>query len=72
MTKHEPLTSGTKICRTCQKEKHVLEFASNPNYKDGLVPDCRECFNKKDRHRESFRRKKHINYYPAYDGYGYD
>ena len=56
MADHEPRLTGTKVCRTCGEEKHVLAFNANRRSKDGLLGSCRDCRNKKarrQRHRES-------------------
>ena len=32
-----------KICRTCKKEKELIEFKKNPMYKDGYDTQCKSC-----------------------------
>jgi len=36
----------TKKCSTCSKRKSLLEFGRNPETKDGLSSNCRDCRNK--------------------------
>lgn len=33
----------TKVCRTCNKEKHFDAFGNRPDSKDGKVNQCRDC-----------------------------
>ena len=43
---HEPRCSGTKRCRSCMRELHVLAFAADSENLDGLHGTCRECTSK--------------------------
>jgi hypothetical protein len=42
-----PPISGTKHCRGCGRDCHVLAFAANRSSGDGLAGECRECMNRR-------------------------
>lgn len=42
-----------KFCWSCKKSKHVSEFGVRSRNKDGLSSQCKECTNKKARHRRN-------------------
>lgn len=47
MTNHEPLCTGVKVCKSCNRELPVLFFSANKRCKDGLNPNCRDCNNRR-------------------------
>lgn len=47
---------GTKVCRTCGEEKHVLAFASDPSTKDHLQGECRDCVGERNKRRRSLKK----------------
>lgn len=49
----EPPCTGTKVCRTCERELHVLAFAANPKAGDGLQSECRDCVGERAKPRYS-------------------
>jgi len=56
-----------KVCNKCYIEKDVILFSKNKNYKDGLMPCCKECRkkyrndpNRKNKELE-YKRKYHID-----------
>ena len=63
MVEHQQAMSGTKVCKTCKVEKHVLCFAQAKANKDGLHGSCRECINTKQRRR--YRDKHPIHTLPS-------
>lgn len=42
MTSHEPATE-LKTCNRCHQQLPVSAFNANPNFRDGLHGQCREC-----------------------------
>jgi superfamily II helicase len=53
---HEPSTLGTKTCRLCHTLQHVLAFAANHRYADGLESACRECYNEVAKRTASYKK----------------
>jgi hypothetical protein len=47
--RHEPLVTGTKLCKKCNQVKLVLAFASHAKAPDGLHYACRQCDNERAR-----------------------
>lgn len=37
------VNEGVKICRACEREKHVTQFHKSTNYADGRQSRCSEC-----------------------------
>jgi hypothetical protein len=56
--KHEPRTTGVKVCNKCGREKSVIAFAVDSACADGLYPSCRECQREYNKHYHANTGKK--------------
>jgi hypothetical protein len=44
-----PIKDGKKICVDCKKEFSIEMFPKQSQNKEGIRPDCKECYNKKNK-----------------------
>lgn len=58
MSSHEPLCSGEKLCKGCNRVKSVLAFSARKENKDGLKNLCRDCCNSTPGQKRSKEKKR--------------
>lgn len=51
----------TKTCKVCQTEKSVTDFHSHKSCRNGVRPECKDCFNEKS----TVRSQLYRNSYPV-------
>lgn len=70
LRRFEIINTGTKICRSCKKEKSRLDFGIRRTNKDGRHTYCKECVCEKHKERYNKKYKHSKKFYVIEKKYG--
>jgi hypothetical protein len=60
------MSTSTKVCNQCQKEKELNDFVKRSNRASGRQPYCKDCHNKSVRNKYCSKKMKDYDLFRSY------